>query len=123
MTPRLMLLAPLLSLACAAPAFAQTRVGPDPGLFAGSLQQRSAATAERNLPRIGLTRDRYDENGFPVVRNGLVASVEVDQNVRIGVGRLNVTDIARPRTNVEPAGREIASRGRNIAAVGFSLRF
>jgi hypothetical protein len=123
MTPRLISLAPLLSLALATPAFAQARVAPEPGLFGGSFQQRSAAPADRNLPRIGVVRDRYDENGSPVIRNGLVASVDVDENIRIGIGRFNVTDIARPRTNVEPVGREIASRGRNIAAVGFSLRF
>ncbi|MFN3943321.1 MAG: hypothetical protein ACK4K7_00160 [Allosphingosinicella sp.] len=125
MTPRLIVLAPLAALALASQAWGQQRSGE--GLFNRSFAQpASTAAAEgRNLPRLSVTRDRYDEDGFPVVRNGLVASVEVEDGVTIGLGRFSVTEIARPRSNVESLGRaaDIRQRDRNIAAVGLQLRF
>lgn len=124
MKPRALVLAPLLALAFASPDTAQAGPEADRGLFAGSFQA-PAGVEDRRLPRVAITQDRYDERGFPVVRNGIVASVEVDENVSIGIGRFNVVEIARPTTNIEPMGTatEVRRRGRNIAALGVSVRF
>jgi hypothetical protein len=57
--------------------------------------------------------------------NGLIASVPVNRNLDIGIGRFRVSEIARPRTYTEsdrnPAG--MGPRQRSIAGFGFSLRF
>ena len=58
-------------------------------------------------------------------RNGLIASVPVNRNLDIGIGRFRVSEIAQPRTYTEsdrnPAG--MGPRQRSIAGFGFSLRF
>jgi hypothetical protein len=118
-------LAPLLALAFANSALAQVGPEADRGLFTSSLQPEVSAEGDRRLPRVAITRDRYDERGFPVVRNGIVASVEVQDNISIGVGRFNIVEIARPTANIEPMGAaaQVRRPGRNIAALGVNIRF
>ena len=108
-------------LITAAPAFAQTigasHVGPvDP--------PRTNLTFRPNAPQFRMPEGDLRVVGEPQ-RNGLIASVPVNRNFEIGVGRFRVSEIARPRTHTEN-DRNPASmnpRQRSIAGVGFSLRF
>jgi hypothetical protein len=122
---RALRLAPLLALVFANSALAQAGPGAAHGLFTNSFQPQASAQDERRLPRVAITRSRNDERGFPLVSNGVVASVEVEDNIRIAIGRFNVVEIARPTTNIEPMGTaaEVRRRGRNIAALGVNIRF
>jgi hypothetical protein len=58
-------------------------------------------------------------------RNGLIASVPIDERLQVGIGRFRVSEIAQARTHTESdrnAGT-MAPRQRSIAGFGLSLRF
>jgi hypothetical protein len=71
-----------------------------------------------------MPRGQFRESGA-TVRNGLIGAVSLDDRTLIGVGRFNVVEIARPRTNTEPERRpgDVRRRHQGIAAVGISYRF
>lgn len=107
------------TLMTALPAAAQTSgaalVGPsDP----------APVRARSHAPEFRVPEGDLRQAGEPR-RNGLIASVPVNRNLDIGIGRFRVSEIAQPRTYTE-SDRNLAGMGprqRSIAGFGFSLRF
>jgi hypothetical protein len=69
-------------------------------------------------------RGEYRESGA-AAPNGLIGVVSLDDRTLIGVGRFNVVELARPRTNTETVRRpaDVRRRHQGIAAVGISYSF
>lgn len=109
------------TLMTALPAAAQTTGAP----FVGPTDQASIRPAPRShAPDFRVPEGDLRQAGEPR-SNGLIASVPVNRNLEIGIGRFRVSEIARPRSYTEgdrnPAG--MGPRQRSIAGFGFSLRF
>lgn len=109
------------TLGMAVPAAAQTIGSSHVGLVD---RPYTSVTPRANAPSFQVREGDLRRTVEPR-RNGLIASVPVNRNLEIGVGRFRVSDIARPRThtendrNISPTG----PRQRSIAGFGFSLRF
>ena len=106
-----------LSLAPTAPALAQL----------GSPTMTGAETGRRTsrlLPNFTTPVGDFREAGTPL-RNGLIATLPIDDDLQLAVGRFRVAEPARPRTHMEPerAPTDLRRRERGVAAVGMSLRF
>lgn len=105
----------LLTLSWPAAASAQSAtaalVGPaDPTLH---------STASRpSLPDFRMPSGDFRQPPGPV-RGGLIGAVPLGRSLQVAVGRFAVPNFSAPR--IEPA--EIRRRDRNLAAVGFALRF
>ncbi len=86
------------------------------------LEARAAPIS--NLPNFQLPAGDLREVGV-TRKSGLIAAFPIRRGLQIGVGRFNVSEIARPRTHVETDRQPMAvqSRDRGIAAVGVNVRF
>ena len=82
------------------------------------------ATARTRPPEFRMPEGDHRMMGEPQ-RNGLIASVPINRNFLIGVGRFRVGEIHGPRTYTESDRNpgSMAPRQRSIAGAGFSLRF
>ena len=111
----------LCTLLVAAPAAGQV----SGAALVGPLERSPAIAESRSrLPIFRMPEGDLREVGVPR-RNGLIGAIAINDRLDVGIGRFNVTEIARPRTHME-ADRQptaVRPRDRGIAAIGFSLRF
>jgi hypothetical protein len=113
-----------LSASCtlftAAPAAAQS----SGAHLVGPVDRAPIVSARNRPPEFRMPEGDVRRAGEPQ-RNGLIASVPVNENLQIGIGRFRVVGDHRVRTHTEsdrnPAA--ITQRQRSIAGIGFSLRF
>jgi hypothetical protein len=77
-----------------------------------------------SLPSFRISRGDLREIGVPP-RSGLIGAVPLGPNLRLGIGRFRIPEIARPRTHMEAerAPTDLRRRERGIAAIGLSFSF
>ena len=108
-----------LTLMSAAPAIAQV----SGAALVGPLERAPAAPQPRaSVPQFMMLEGDFRRVGEPR-RNGLIASVPVNPNLDIGIGRFRIGEIARPLNNTESQAMSVRPRDRAMAGIGFSLRF
>jgi hypothetical protein len=87
---------------------------------------RSGALFPEGADGIGVTSRRdFEEDGSRETRNGLIASMPVDDNMHVGIGIFSVTRYSAKERDFKRSQpmKDVGERTGSLAAVGFSVRF